>query len=130
MLDRRFTCVRLSHPYLTWSIHAFDHNVHHRGHCAAAACGSLKPLPAERLRGTFPHLSYSMKLALLLGTTEGPTFIFRTAGRFLVFLTQPAHRTGQADFPHPALGKDAHRTKSACNAVCNFCTQPGVSRLV
>src|SRR5216683_1774063 len=75
MLDRRFTCVRLSHPYLTWSIHAFDHNVHHRGHCAAAACGSLKPLPAERLRGTFPHLSYSMKLALLLGTTEGPTLI-------------------------------------------------------
>src|ERR1700675_3538301 len=72
MLDRRFTCVRLSHPYMTWSIHAFDHNVHHRGHCAAAACGSLKPLPAERLRGTFPHLSYSMKLALLLGTTEEP----------------------------------------------------------
>jgi hypothetical protein len=35
----------------------------------------LKPLPAERLRGTFPHLSYSMKLALLLGTTEGPTLI-------------------------------------------------------
>src|SRR5207247_6758181 len=34
-----------------------------------------------------------------------------TAGRFLVFLTQPAHRTGQADFPHPALGKDAHRTE-------------------
>src|SRR6266436_4551517 len=59
MLDRGFTCVRLSHPYLTWSIHAFDHNVHHRGHCAAAACGSLKPLPAERLRGTFPHLSCS-----------------------------------------------------------------------
>src|SRR6266852_2162765 len=70
MLDRRFTCVRLSHPYLTWSIHAFDHNVHHRGHCAAAACGSLKPLPAERLRGTFPHLSYSMKLSRLLDTTR------------------------------------------------------------
>ena len=76
MLDRRFTCIRLSHPYMTWSIHAFDHNVHHRGHCAAAACGSLKPLPAERLRGTDPHLSYGMKLALLLlGTTEGPTLI-------------------------------------------------------
>src|SRR5947207_4893996 len=98
MLDRRFTCVRLSHPYMTWSIHAFDHNVHHRGHCAAAACGSLKPLPAERLRGTFPHLSYSMKLALLLlGTTEGPTFIFRTAGRFLVFLTQPTLRSSSEE---------------------------------
>ena len=47
----------------------FNHNVHHRGHCAAAACGSLKPLPAERLRGTFPHLSYSMTLARLLDTT-------------------------------------------------------------
>ena len=75
MLDRRFTCVRLSHPYITWSIHAFNHNVYHRGHCVAAACGSLKPLPAERLRGTSPHLSYSMKLALLLGTTEGPALI-------------------------------------------------------
>src|SRR5437899_7432940 len=94
MLNRRFTCVRLSHPYLTWSIHAFDHNVHHRGHCAAAACGSLKPLPAERLRGTFPHLSYSMKLALLLGTTEGPTFIFCTACTFPCFLTQFDLRIG------------------------------------
>jgi len=77
MLDRRFTCVRLSHPYITWSIHAFNHNVYHRDHCVAAACGSLQPLPAERLRGTFPHLSYSMKLAFLLGTTEGPTLISR-----------------------------------------------------
>jgi len=25
-----------------------------------------------------------------------------------------ARRTGQADFPHPALGKDAHPTSSAC----------------
>src|ERR1035438_7658720 len=31
----------------------------------------------------------------------------------------PAHRTGQADFPHPALGKDAHRTNAVCNAACN-----------
>src|SRR6266542_4771125 len=85
MLDLRFTCVRLSHPYMTWSIHAFDHNVHHRGHCAAAACGSLKPLPAERLRGTFPHLSYSMKLALLLGTTEGPTLISSAVTHYSAF---------------------------------------------
>ena len=56
----------------------FNHNVHHHGHCAAAACGSLKPLPVERLRGTCPHLSYSMKFALLLGTTEGPTLIGQT----------------------------------------------------
>jgi hypothetical protein len=30
----------------------------------------------------------------------------------IVLFPLPAHRTGQADFPHPALGKDAHqRTK-------------------
>ena len=27
----------------------------------------------------------------------------------MVLFPLPAHRTGQADFPHPALGKDAHR---------------------
>jgi len=27
----------------------------------------------------------------------------------IVLFPLPAHRTGQADFPHPALGKDAHR---------------------
>src|SRR6202035_2757692 len=36
-----------------------------------------------------------------------------TSVRFgLVLFPVPAHRTGQADFPHPALGKDARlRTK-------------------
>jgi hypothetical protein len=29
----------------------------------------------------------------------------------MVLFPLPAHRTGQADFPHPALGKDAHRTE-------------------
>jgi len=33
-----------------------------------------------------------------------------TSVRFgLVLFPVPAHRTGQADFPHPALGKDTHR---------------------
>jgi hypothetical protein len=27
----------------------------------------------------------------------------------LALFPVPAHRTGQADFPHPALGKDARR---------------------
>src|SRR5439155_26258779 len=98
MLNRKFTCVRLSHPYLTWSIHAFDHNVHHHGPCAAAACGSLKPLPAERLRGTFPHLSYSMKLALLLGTTEGPTLISLAASHPHTVGVFAAHVVGQFEF--------------------------------
>ena len=29
----------------------------------------------------------------------------------LALVPVPAHRTGQADFPHPALGKDPHRTE-------------------
>jgi hypothetical protein len=65
----------------------FNHNVHHRQLLAEAAYGSLKPLPTS--------------------DSEGPTFIFRTAGRFLVFLTQPAYRTGQAELPHPALSNSA-----------------------
>src|SRR6266496_125932 len=79
MLDRRFTCVRLSHPYMTWSIHAFDHNVHHRGHCAAAACGSLKPLPAERPRGTFPW-DY-VKVARDSGRTSRVPIVVACSGR-------------------------------------------------
>ncbi len=40
-------------------------------------------------------------------------FASPTSIRFdLALFPVPAHRTGQADFPHPALGKDAHqRTK-------------------
>ena len=51
----------------------FDHNVHHHGPWTAAACGCLKSLPAERLRGAFPHLS-SMKLPLLLWHHKGKGF--------------------------------------------------------
>jgi hypothetical protein len=33
----------------------------------------------------------------------------------------PAHRTGRADLPHPALGEDSRNRHSiACDAVCNF----------
>src|SRR5262249_53784349 len=34
MLERRFTCVRLSHPYLTRSSPRLFHDVHHRGFLA------------------------------------------------------------------------------------------------
>ena len=37
----------------------------------------------------------------------------------LALFPVPAHRTGQAELPHPALGKDARFTKEACNAICN-----------
>ena len=55
---------------MTQSSRAFYHNVHHHGHWAAAAYGCLKPFPVERLRGAFPHLSYNMKITLLLGTIK------------------------------------------------------------
>ena len=33
----------------------------------------------------------------------------------------PAHRTGRADLPHPALGEDSRNPIAiACDAVCNF----------
>jgi hypothetical protein len=43
----------------------------------------------------------------------GQIFTLAASVRFgVVLFPLPAHRTGQADFPHPALGKDAHqRTK-------------------
>ena len=52
----------------------FNHNVHHHGHWATAACGCLKFLPAEQLRGAYPHLSYSMELSFLLGTMKARGF--------------------------------------------------------
>ena len=51
----------------------FNHDVHHPGHCAGAAHGSLKPPPTRRLRGVIPHLSYSMTLARLLDTKPSLT---------------------------------------------------------
>ena len=39
----------------------------------------------------------------------GWAFAAPAAIRFgLALFPVPAHRTGQADFPHPALGKDTH----------------------
>lgn len=35
-------------------------NVHHPGHCAGAACGSLEPPPARRFRGAHPHRGRSI----------------------------------------------------------------------
>src|SRR5215472_12794738 len=46
----------------------FNHDVHHPGHCAGAAHGSLKPPPTRRLRRAILHLSHSMTLARLPDT--------------------------------------------------------------
>jgi uncharacterized protein (TIGR02453 family) len=43
-------------------------------HFHQAAGGCLEPPPAERLRGAYPHLSYSMKLTLLHGTSRAGGF--------------------------------------------------------
>ena len=36
----------------------------------------------------------------------------------------PAHRTGRADFPHPALGARFSRLPLTCNAACSFWIHP------
>ena len=61
----------------------FDHDVHHPGHCAGAAHGSLKPPPTRRLRRAILHLSYSMTLARLLDTaTTRQSVPLRRIGTF------------------------------------------------
>jgi hypothetical protein len=56
--------------------------------------GSMSRVENKRSNGSLPVVNR-------LG------FRFVTSVRFgLVLFPVPAHRTGQADFPHPALGKD------------------------
>jgi len=54
----------------------------------------------------------------------GWAFASPAAIRFgLALFPVPAHRTGQAELPHPALGKDSRGHVVTCDAVCNFWTQ-------
>jgi len=48
----------------------------------------------------------------------------------LTLFPVPAHRTGQADFPHPALGKDTHRTNRHVTPSATSDRKLGVSRLI
>jgi hypothetical protein len=70
MLERRFTCVRLSHPYLTRSLPRLFHDVHHRGF--------------------WPKQLMAVWSLLLQSGSEGSSFISRTARRRRtgVFMTQ------------------------------------------
>src|SRR5450631_3704896 len=56
-------------------------------------------------------------------------FVWRClSGSTMAPFPHPAHRTGRADFPHPALGQDL-TPPFACNAICSFWTLFGVDRL-
>jgi hypothetical protein len=70
MLERRFTCVRLSHPYLARSSPRLFHDVHHRGF--------------------WPKQLMAVWSLLLQSGSEGSSFISRTARRRRtgVFMTQ------------------------------------------
>ena len=60
-LQRRFTCVRLSDPYLLGvRPRRFDSNAHHQRLLTAAAWSGLKPAPGSRLRRAYLHLPCSL----------------------------------------------------------------------
>jgi hypothetical protein len=56
MRRQRFTYVLLSNSHLTGLIPPFHHNVHYHTVTGSAACGSLKPVPVDRLRRVYLHL--------------------------------------------------------------------------
>ena len=55
-----FTFVRLPQFILDALWEHLFHNVHHPGHGAGAACGSLESPPARRFRGAYPHRQRSI----------------------------------------------------------------------
>ena len=67
------------------------------------------------------HLKVRSKGRLVrLSMSVSAPFVWRClSGSAVAPFPHPAHRTGQADFPHPALGQDFTRS-FACNAVCSF----------
>src|SRR5712692_4034575 len=50
-------------------------NVHHPGHGAGAACGSLEPPPARRFRGAYPHRQRSIASGCLIYIGLPSTFV-------------------------------------------------------
>src|SRR6516225_7173636 len=62
------------------------------------------------------------------GMSVAAPFVWRClSGATIAPFPHPAHRTGHADFPHPALGQD-FTPSFACNAVCSFRALFGVAR--
>src|SRR6267143_5948185 len=90
-----------------------------------AACGGLRSTPDCRTRRVLLHLSYSYAppcgpaLLVTQGRVEmwrgfcrsdisvSAPFVWRClSGSTVAPFPHPAHRTGHADLPHPALGQD------------------------
>ena len=77
MLHQRFASARLSNPYMMRSnVSPFNRDVRHRGFC--------------------PKELTAVWSLLLPDGSEGSTFIFRTARRFRVFLTQGRLKGGRS----------------------------------
>src|ERR1700681_2993247 len=71
MLQQRFACARLSHPYMTRSLsRLLTMTFTTAAFLTEAAYGSLKPPPTRRLRRALLHLSYSTTISRLLDTTR------------------------------------------------------------
>src|SRR2546427_11210628 len=88
-------------------------------HTEAQTIGMLKQLEAGRKAedvarevGVSKHTIYAWKAKYIVVYIHVGSAGFRVVAsvRFgLALFPVPARRTGQADFPHPALGKDARR---------------------
>ena len=64
-----------------------------------------------------------------LNISVAASFVWRClSGSAMTPFPHPAHRTGHADLPHPALGQDL-TPLLACDAICSFRTPIGVDRL-
>lgn len=57
--QQRFAFARLPDPHLTRSSPRLFRSAHHERHLTDAACGGLRPPPAERPRRTYLHLLHS-----------------------------------------------------------------------
>ena len=70
---QRFTFIRLPSPYLTRLARLFPRRSP-PGLFTPAARGGLKPSPATRLRGAYPHLSRNM--AIVSGPSWPPFYAY------------------------------------------------------
>lgn len=62
-LQQWFICIRLCQTHLT-CLHAFSPDASHHGPLPQQHKSDLNPIPENRVRGAFPHPTYSMWLLL------------------------------------------------------------------
>src|SRR5712692_11999959 len=93
-------------------------NVHHPGHGAGAACGSLEPPPARRFRGAYPHRQRSIASGCLIYIGLPSTFVAQqTSG--LQLKTEWAEMVVAGSQNHPIR----FRTQAG-NAIATACVAP------